>query len=101
VALGRHVEARRDDLAVPDLHHLADLLRPLVDQQHEEHASGWFSATPSTIACSSIVLPERAGATISARCPKPIGAIRSTTRRVSSGPVLAGLPVSSFSLRSG
>jgi hypothetical protein len=30
--------------------------------------------------CSSIVLPVRGGATISPRCPLPIGTIRSSTR---------------------
>ena len=32
-------------------------------------AFGWLIATPSVIACSSVVLPARAGATISARWP--------------------------------
>ena len=32
-------------------------------------AWGWLIATPSTMACSSVVLPARAGATMSARWP--------------------------------
>ncbi len=42
--------------------------------------SGWFLAIELAIFCSSIVLPVRGGATISARWPLPIGVIRSMTR---------------------
>ena len=35
---------------------------------------------PAAICCSKIVFPVRGGATISPRCPKPIGVSKSTTR---------------------
>ena len=40
-------------------------------------------STALAIFCSRIVLPARGGLTISPRWPKPIGAIRSTTRMFS------------------
>ena len=42
--------------------------------------SGWFVVTELAIDCSSMVLPVRGGATISPRCPLPIGVSRSITR---------------------
>ena len=42
--------------------------------------SGWFVVTEFAIACISIVLPVRGGATISPRWPLPIGVSRSITR---------------------
>ncbi len=42
--------------------------------------SGWLVVMALAMACRSIVLPVRGAATISARCPLPSGAMRSSTR---------------------
>ena len=42
--------------------------------------SGWLAVMALAMACSSIVLPVRGAATMSARWPLPSGAIRSMTR---------------------
>ena len=52
-------------------------------------ASGALRRIDFAIPCMSTVLPVRGGATISARCPKPIGVSKSTARieRFSGSPV--------------
>jgi probable HAF family extracellular repeat protein len=80
VALRRLVEGRRDHLAVDRSLHVGDLLGPLVDEQHDQVDLRVVGATDCAMLCSSIVLPVRGGATMSPRCPLPIGVIRSMTR---------------------
>jgi hypothetical protein len=46
--------------------------------------SGWFSLMALASFCIRMVLPALGGATISARCPLPRGASRSTTRMLRS-----------------
>ena len=69
------------------------------------NTSGWLAAIAVAMFCSITVLPVRGGATISARWPLPIGAIRSITRGVKSlpGPFATDWKFSTsiFSRRSG
>ena len=80
VALGGLIEARRDDHAPHSIISLTSSGRSST-RSTSSVASGWLIATPSVIAWRSIVFPARAGATINARWPKPIGAMRSIARR--------------------
>ncbi len=69
------------------------------------NTSGWLLAMAVAMFCSITVLPVRGGATINARWPLPIGAIRSITRGVRSlfGPFATDWKFSTsiFSRRSG
>ena len=79
----RFVEGAGDDLRVRPVTepiHVGHFFRPLVDEQNDDVASGWFLMMARAIFWSSTVLPARGGETIRPRWPLPIGVTRSTTR---------------------
>jgi hypothetical protein len=63
----RLVEGRGDDLALDRALHVGDLLRALVDQQHDQTSSGWLVVMAFAIFCRNTVLPARGGETIRQR----------------------------------
>ena len=81
VVVGRAVEGRVDDLAVHRTLHVGDLLRPLVDQQHDEvRVRVSWRGSALAICFRSVVLPAFGGETIMPRWPLPMGATRSMIR---------------------
>ena len=93
VPSGGLVKAGGDGFTDAPRDRLTLFLGALVYEQDEQRRVRVMIAIPSVRASSSIVLPARASATMSARCPYPIDDIRSMQRLVSSGPPFAGRPV--------
>jgi hypothetical protein len=75
------VEGAGDDLDAGDaLAEVGDLLGRSSTSSTMTLMSGSFVTTDLAIALRSVVFPALGGATISPRCPRPIGASRSMTR---------------------
>ena len=86
VRVSRGVRGRRQDLGGDRAAEVRDLLRPLVDEQQDEVDLGMVLADGHPRCSSSVVLPALGGDTMSPRWPRPMGAIRSITRRLVSAP---------------